>query len=465
MDEHTQGPEFFGPGTTGRTLVALARNQVESGVNALGNIAGVSPESAEGGEIAAAQLENPEASVVFPNLGVAIVPASPEQFMEIRAAEADPDIPIVATAPETIVYAAQAYPPGEERTRSGGEEDHFSELEEGEETLASELSSPSGLSMEYLRGYRDAIQTLMEKVAPEENLVELEELTSAALDEAQSTWGLQLTEADSSQFSGRGIKVAVLDTGLDMQHPDFAGRAITTQSFIPGEPVQDSNGHGTHCIGTACGPERPSSLPRYGIAYAADIFVGKVLNNRGSGTDGQMLGGIEWAIANGCEIVSMSIQRRVQPGEMPNPVFEEAASRALGRGTLIIACAGNFSSRPLHVDPVTHPANCNSIMAVGALDEQIQIAPFSCGGLISPGGLVNIAAPGVNVYSSVPQPQLYGRKDGTSMATPHVAGIAALYAEVNPTFRGLELAAQLRRRVLKLPLPKGDVGAGLVQAP
>jgi subtilisin family serine protease len=468
MDEHNQGPQFFGPGTTGRTLVALARDQVDAGVNALSDIARVSIESAEGGEIAAAQLESPEASVVFPTLGVAVVPASPEQFMGIRAAEADPSIPILATAPEKIVFAAQENPLDEEeraRSEEQGEETLASELAEEDTTLASEFTSPNGLSMEYLRGYSDAVQTLRERVVAGEALVELEELTPAAINEAQSTWGLQLTKTDTSQFSGRGIKVAVLDTGLDVGHPDFAGRSITTNSFVPNQPVQDGHGHGTHCIGTACGPQRPSTLPRYGIAYAADIFAGKVLSNGGSGTDGQMLGGIEWAIANGCEIISMSIQRRVQPGEKPDPVFDEAGRRALEQGTLIIACAGNFSSRPLHIDPVTHPANCDSIMAVGALDERLQVAPFSCGGLIRPGGVVDIAAPGVNVYSSVPRPQLYDRMNGTSMATPHVAGIAALYAELNPNFRGLKLARQLRRSALKLPLPKGDVGTGLVQAP
>jgi subtilisin family serine protease len=454
MAEANQGPEVFGPGTTGRTLVALEPYQVEAGANALSEIAEVSIESAEGGEIAAAQLESPEVSLVLPELGVAVVDATLEQAAEIRAAEADPDIPILASAPETIVFALEEPPDEEWPRRSKGEV---------EETSASELASPTGLSIEYMRGYSDAVQNLMEKLVAGEAVAG--ELIPAAFDETQYTWGLQATKAATSRFSGRGIKVAVLDTGLDLQHPDFAGRRITSRSFVANEQVQDGGGHGTHCIGTACGSQRPSRLPRYGVAYNADIFAGKVLSNRGSGTDGQILAGIEWAITSGCAVVSMSLGRLVMPGERFNPVFEQAGLRALQRGTLIIAAAGNDSGRPRQIEPVSHPANCPSIMAVGALDEGVQVAGFSNGGRISAGGEVDIAGPGVNVHSSFPRPQLYRRLNGTSMATPHVAGIAALYAEMSPKLRGATLGGQLIQSARRLSLPRQDVGAGLVQAP
>ena len=110
-----------------------------------------------------------------------------------------------------------------------------------------------------------------------------------------------------SNYSGRGIKVTVLDTGFEVNHPDFAGRNILTQSFVAGEAVQDVHGHGTHCIGTSLGPRIPNPLPRYGIAYGADIFVGKVLSNQGSGGDGDIMAGINWAVQNGCRVISMSL--------------------------------------------------------------------------------------------------------------------------------------------------------------
>ncbi len=99
----------------------------------------------------------------------------------------------------------------------------------------------------------------------------------------------------------------MLDTGFDVGHPDFAGRRVVTQSFVPGEQAQDGHGHGTHCIGTDCGPRQPGQLPRYGIAYEAEIYAGKVLSNAGSGTDAGILAGIQWAIANGCQVISMSL--------------------------------------------------------------------------------------------------------------------------------------------------------------
>ena len=110
---------------------------------------------------------------------------------------------------------------------------------------------------------------------------------------------------DRSAFTGRDVKVAVLDTGFDLNHPDFAGRPIVSSSFITGEPVQDGNGHGTHCIGAAMGPKTPvGTHRRYGVAGEASIFAGKVLSNAGSGADGGILAGIDWAIRNGCRAIS-----------------------------------------------------------------------------------------------------------------------------------------------------------------
>jgi subtilisin len=269
------------------------------------------------------------------------------------------------------------------------------------------------------------------------------------------------------QLSGKGIRVAVLDTGLDLEHPDFVGRRITTSSFVSGEAVQDGHGHGTHCIGTACGPRQPGQLPRYSIAYNAEIFAGKILSNRGSGADANILGGIQWAITNGCQIVSMSLGASLcdQPNQGFSRIFESVAQRALAAGTLLIAAAGNDSERPGHICPVSHPANCPSILAVGALDQQLQVAAFSNSGLNPQGGQVDVAGPGVAVRSSWPRPILYRTISGTSMATPHIAGIAALLAEANPEARGRALASLLLQTARRLDLPARDVGSGLAQAP
>ncbi|MGL4965116.1 MAG: S8 family peptidase [Inquilinus sp.] len=320
----------------------------------------------------------------------------------------------------------------------------------------------SGYSREYLEGYRDAVNNLCDRLiggGPETAAV------LVAFDEAEFTWGLQATRAATSHFTGKGIRVAVLDTGFDPGHPDFAGRTVTMQSFVPGETAQDGHGHGTHCIGTACGPRRPSTLPGYGVASEAEIFAGKVLSNRGSGGDAGILAGIAWAMSNQCAIASMSLGAAVEIGQPHSRVFEQAARRALAAGTLIIAAAGNESQRPQDIRPVGHPANCPSIMAVAAIDRQSRIAPFSCGGLGPEGGQVDIAGPGVAIRSSWPRPVLQRTISGTSMATPHVAGIAALHAQSDPNLRGRALISVLTQTARRMTLPARDVGAGLVQAP
>jgi hypothetical protein len=269
------------------------------------------------------------------------------------------------------------------------------------------------------------------------------------------TWGLSACRVPPSQFSGKGIKVAVLDTGFDLGHPEFAGRAFVTNSFV-GQPVQDLHGHGTHTTGTACGPQAPAGpIQRYGIGYGAQIFAGKVLTNSGSGTQAQVLAGMNWAIANKCAVISMSLGAQIPV----QPSYTAAGAAALGAGCLIIAAAGNDSSRPAIIKPADAPANSPTIMSVAALDSSLRVAVFSNG------GKVDIAAPGVGVFSSWPRPKLHNTISGTSMATPHVSGCAALWAQSNPALRGAQLRAKLVATARHLPFPASDVGAGLVQAP
>lgn len=283
---------------------------------------------------------------------------------------------------------------------------------------------------------------------------------------AEATWGIDATGVSASSYTGKGIKIAVLDTGFDSAHPDFAGRNVVAQSFVPGETSQDGNGHGTHCIGTAAGPMASSHHPRYGCAVDAEIFAGKVLSNAGSGRESWILAGMNWAIESGCHVISMSLGRSVDQGEKPDPLYEQAGQLALENGSIIIAASGNDSARQFgHIAPVNAPANSQSIMAVGSVDNQMKISRFSCGGINGDGGEVNLCAPGEDVLSSYPLPEQYRRLDGTSMATPHVAGIAAMFAQSDAKLRGKDLWEALRRNALDIGLPIRDGGAGFVQAP
>jgi subtilisin len=304
---------------------------------------------------------------------------------------------------------------------------------------------------EYLKGFARAAQIIAADLgqSPPASILEM------GAQSAGATWGLTACSVPPSKFSGNGISIGMLDTGLDLGHPDFAGRQIVSATFV-GQPVQDLHGHGTHTTGTASGPVAPTgSVPRYGIAYQAQIFVGKVLTNSGVGTTATILAGMNWAIANGCQVISMSLG-----GQIPvQPAYTNAGSAALSRGCLIIAAAGNASNRPAQVAPTGAPANSPSIMSVAAVDINFQVAPFSNGGKIE------IAGPGVNIYSSFPRPMLYNTLSGTSMATPHVSGVAALWAESNPSLRGSALWTKLQAAARSLSAPASDVGSGLVQAP
>ena len=142
----------------------------------------------------------------------------------------------------------------------------------------------------------------------------------------------------------------------------------------------------------------------------------------------------------------------------PQPSYTAAGAAALGAGCLIVAAAGNASARPGSINSAGAPANSPTIVSVGALDSSLRVASFSNGGKVDIG-------PGANTFSSWPRPQSHNTISGTSMATPHVAGCAALWAQSNASLRGIALRAKLTSTARHLPLPATDVGAGLVQAP
>jgi subtilisin len=440
----------YGGGTTGRSLVLFEEGEAAAGLKAVQEAVGIEAVAAGGTE--SAPVEG--GALVFESLGVCVVDVPPEQ-----AIQAAGDSAILAVEPERIVYALEAthYAPP-----SGNGHAALPQAPPPPLPVA-RAADAGGRSADYLRGYREAVLHLTDTAAVGEAAAA--EALVAAIDESQATWGLQVTKVVNCCRTGKGIRVAVLDTGFDLLHPDFEGRSITSQSFVAGQEVQDGHGHGTHCIGTALGAKCPGAQPRYGVAHDAEIFAGKVLSNAGSGSDTGILAGIEWAIQNKCAVISMSLGAPTQPGQPFSQVFERVARRAQEQGTLIIAAAGNESGRPGSIKPVGHPANCPSIMAVAAMDVQGAIARFSNRGLNPDGGQVDIAGPGVDVHSSWPMPTRYRRISGTSMATPHVAGIAALYAEADATARGAALGRLLTGRAQRLTLPSEDVGAGMVQAP
>ena len=323
---------------------------------------------------------------------------------------------------------------------------------------------------DYVRGWRDAVDALAGKI------IEVRPApapTPQELAVAPATWGLMVTKVVNSRLSGANIKVAVLDTGFDLTHPDFAQRQIVTKNFVGDQqPFHDGVGHGTHCIGTATGPLRPATGSRYGIAYDATIYAGRVLDDTGHGGDFNILEGIDWAIEQECEVISLSLGAPWLPGDPPfSPAYESAAQRALAAGCLLVVAAGNEADNPQYVGAVGTPGNSPSVLTVAAIDRHMNTASFS--DRVRPGAPgvkgPDLAAPGVDIYSSWPvSGGSYNTISGTSMATPHVAGIAAMFAEANSGLRGQALKDTILGACAPLPngaARRGEIGRGLVQAP
>ncbi len=417
--------------TTGRYIVVFADDDANPA--ALLESAGVSG-VADTRDFASGSADEAEAvadtggagGLVFHTLGIAVVSADPDQIGALQTTRAAHGA-VRSVSPELVHHILPDY------------------------------------SGDYLTGYRDGVTDLSGRLDATGTVGGAAVPTVPIFqDTADFTWGLQAVEALSSPYSGHGVKVAVLDTGFDSAHPDFAGRTISTRSFVQGESPEDGHGHGTHCIGTACGPRSPSTGPRYGVAYESEIFSGKVLGNSGSGTDAGILAGIDWAVSNGCAIISMSLGADVA---QVHPPYVVAGKRALDQGTLIIAAAGNNARRlQSKFGFVGTPANSPFIMAVGALDHQLNAAYFSARSLPVRGGQVDIAGPGWQITSSWPMPARYRSISGTSMATPHVAGVAALWAEATG-FRGRELWSVLIQESDRLMAPSVDVGSGVAISP
>ncbi len=312
------------------------------------------------------------------------------------------------------------------------------------------------------------VDQLKNKILELENYIRRKPIPKPAVTDLE--WGLKAIGMGETQFSGKGIDVCILDTGFDVSHPDFVDRIVEGKSFIEGEDWdKDPNGHGTHCAGIACGNVRNDTGKRYGIAKDSNLKIGKVLSNNGKGTTSSIIDAIDWAITKKFRIISLSLASPVKLNEKPSVLFETVGIRALDSNCLIIAAAGNDSKRPALPVPVSAPANSLSIMAVAAIDNQMRVARFSNAGInAATGGNVNVCAPGVDVLSSYPKKSgnsgNYVLLSGTSMATPHVSGLAALYMEQFPDLNTREIWELLESKAKPIEnLKYRDIGKGLIQ--
>lgn len=266
-------------------------------------------------------------------------------------------------------------------------------------------------------------------------------------------------------YDGKGTKVAVLDTGIDLDHPDVKDRVTVTKSFVPGEEVDDGNGHGTHVASTIAGSGAASNGAYKGVAPAADLLIGKVLGNSGSGDDSGIIEGMEWAKAQGADIVSMSLGTPyADSGSDPMSLAVDALSA--NGGPLYVIAAGNAGAE----GAISAPGSAEKALTVAAVDKSDVRASFSSQGPLTSSHALkpDISAPGVNITAAASQSVpgwtggMYRSMDGTSMATPHVAGAAAILHQQHPDWTGGQLKDALMSTSKQLAYTPYSMGTGRV---
>lgn len=375
------------------------------------------------------QIIDQDNGVLYKNLGVLVVENMDEE--QLKSAMKNESNPIVYYEKEREFFSADELQLITElKKQSAGLSEKISELE----------------------------KFLTTKPLPQKSMVEME-------------WGLKAIGMERAQYTGKGIDICILDTGLETSHPDFSSEEIEGKSFIDGEDWnRDPNGHGTHCAGIATGNIRSDTGKRFGIANGCNLKVAKVLSDSGRGTTSSVIDAIDWAITKKFRILSLSLASPVKLNDQPSVLFETIGERALENNCLIIAAAGNDSNRPQIPQPVSMPANSKSIMAVAAVDGQMRVARFSNAGLNpSTGGNVDVCAPGVDIISTYPKNSknkkfFYYAMSGTSMAAPHVSGLAALYMEQFPEKSAKEIWELIENKARPIDGMKyRDIGNGLIQ--
>lgn len=268
-----------------------------------------------------------------------------------------------------------------------------------------------------------------------------------------------------SGFTGKGIKVAVLDSGIDRNHPDVAGQLDEAVSFVPGETVDDGNGHGTHVASTVLGTGAASDGKNKGVAPEARLVVGKVLSDQGSGLDSWIIDGMEWA-SERAKVVNMSLGTS-EPSDGTDPMSQAVNKISKEKGTLFVIAAGNSGAE----GSIGSPGAADSALTIGAVDKTDNLAYFSSKGprFGDMGLKPDLSAPGVGILAArsnfAPGSGFYSSKDGTSMATPHVAGAAAILLQKNPDWNGSQLKETLMSTSKKLNYSAFHAGTGRLDVP
>ncbi|MEV1010093.1 S8 family serine peptidase [Streptomyces sp. NPDC049881] len=296
---------------------------------------------------------------------------------------------------------------------------------------------------------------------------------------AESVPQIGAPEAWAAGYDGEGVTVAVLDTGISSTHPDVADHVVAAENFSDAADAEDRDGHGTHVASTATGTGAHSGGTYTGVAPGADLINAKVLDDTGSGWESDIVEGMQWAVDEGADIVSLSLGGTATPEV--DPLEEAVESLSASSDALFVIAAGNEGPG---AGTVGSPGTAASALTVGAVDKQDVLASFSSTGPTPGEGLVkpDVTAPGVDIAAAgaegaaiwdygTPVTDGYVAISGTSMATPHVSGAAALLAQAHPDWTGQQIKAALTSSAVSTgaytPFQQGtgriDVPAALAQ--
>ncbi|WP_097867080.1 S8 family peptidase [Streptomyces sp. rh34] len=271
----------------------------------------------------------------------------------------------------------------------------------------------------------------------------LDGVRKASLD--RSTGQIGAPAAWARSFDGTGVKIAVVDTGIDATHPDLAGRVAAERNFSGSPDAKDRDGHGTHVASTAAGTGAKDARFK-GVAPGARLINAKVLDDQGVGDDSGVIAGVDWAVAQGADIINMSLGGVDTPGI--DPLEAQVNKVSAEKGVLFAIAAGNNGPNQ---GTVASPGSADAALTVGAVDDDDRVTDFSSVGPRTGDKAVkpDITAPGMSITAAAAagvagqDPPGYHSLNGTSMATPHVAGAAAILKQKNPTWTGDRIKAAL----------------------
>jgi serine protease AprX len=271
------------------------------------------------------------------------------------------------------------------------------------------------------------------------------------------------TEVWNGGHTGAGIGVAVLDTGVDLEHPDFSGRIAGTADFT-GEGVTDQNGHGTHVAGIACGDGRAHNGTYTGVAPCAYLYVAKVLDRHGAAYMSDVMAGLDWAVQQDVHVINLSLSGP-PPGD-GSDALSETCDLVVEHGFVVCVAAGNSGPESNTIGP---PGCARQVITVGASTDDDVVLEASSRGPTSDGRpKPDVVFPGLGIVScrakdttlGSPLDLAYTELSGTSMATPHASGLAALLLEADPGLTPGEIKELMMTTAVNLGFEQNAQGAG-----